>query len=401
MTVEARLRELLAAGPRSAAAVGREGLGLSGPEEVVARVAEAALAKLGWAEREGALWRVREGGAPAEGVELVAVDGDRAARGRWRGGRLSEMKTSAVPAGAPGAVAWGALDGALSLRALCRVLDPTRAFTTPERAAADWRLPHRAGDDAEGALCLLGALFDAAAARAREQGIEGLDALRQAAGAPRPRLDLAPYRFDARFLAGLPETPGTYRFLDGAGDVFYVGKAVNLRNRVLSYFRVPRAPDGKWRAIVERLRTIEFTILGSELEALLEEHRLIGELREGLINVQTAAHERPARRLPERSVWVLPAAADDRAALWLHRRGAALKKEEVRLCPRGVKSVAARARRFFEAVRHSDPEELSIAEGWLGDNAERVARLDPDRADFERLLGDHLRRDAFAPVAYR
>lgn len=404
--LEQRFRALLSAGPRDAASLAREAMGLSGPEAAIAKVAEAALAAAPWAEKEGGLWRIRAAPPPEpEEILLTAFQGERAAVASLRDGKLGDVRVlPAVEAVASlkgrASVAFGALAGALHLRALCRILDPARPFTTASRAAADWRLPHHGGDDARGALATLAAVWEHARARAAEQGLEGFENLRAFADAPRPVLDLAPYRFNAEFLANLPETPGTYRFLDAAGAVFYVGKARNLRNRVLSYFRVPRAPDAKWTTIVERLREIEFSILGSELEALLEERRLIRELRGSLINVQVEAHARAARRLPDRSVFVLPAASDAHAALWLHRSRCALRRVDVRLEPRGVKQVSGGIRAFFGETAASDAGDLAIAEGWLADNLERVGRLDPDSPDFEARLLGVLNGDAFQPALH-
>ncbi|MEK7469820.1 MAG: nucleotide excision repair endonuclease [Planctomycetota bacterium] len=394
-TLDERLKAALSAGPKSSAALAREALGLSGPEAIVAKVADAALAKLAWAERDGGFWRLRAAvPAPADGpVLLVVTDADRAAAAEWDGTRLGEIETSISPGAR--AVAFDALPGALPLRSLCRALDPGRAFTTASRAAEEWRLPHGAGDDAAGALHTLAAVWEHARELASERDFRGFDALRELAERPRPRLDLAPYRFDAEFLATLPEIPGTYRFLDAGGAVFYVGKARNLRNRVNSYFIVPRQPDEKWLTITKRLREIEFAIAGSELEALLEEHRLIRELRGGLINVQAGAHPRPPRRLPDRSIFILPAVDDNRAAVWLHCRGAGLRRLDLRLAPRGVKGAADAARGFFNAARQTDAAELAIGEAWLGDNLNRLARIDPDRPDLDAALAAVLRGDAF------
>ncbi|MCE9581850.1 MAG: hypothetical protein K8T20_04965 [Planctomycetes bacterium] len=399
--IETRLRAALSTGPKPAALLAREALGITGPDLVIAKVAEVSLAKLPWVERDGDKWKLCAAAPPppaAGPVVLVALDNDNVALADWDGSRLGEIQTSktlVLPPNRP-AVAFESLPGALPLRALCRALDPSRSFTSAPRAAADWKLPHHGGDDAAGALHTLAAVWERAVELGTEQGLTGFEALREAAERPRPRLDLAPYRFDAEFLAMLPETPGTYRFLDGGGAIFYVGKARNLRNRVNSYFRVPRVPDAKWLTIAKRLREIEFSILGSELEALLEENRLIRELREGLINVHAAAHARTPRRLPERSVFVLPSADDGRAALWLHRRGAALKRIDVNLAPRGVKGAAAEARAFFDAVRQSAAEELAIAEAWFGDNLAHLSRLDPDRPDLEEAIAQVLKGDAFA-----
>ncbi len=60
-----------------------------------------------------------------------------------------------------------------------------------------------------------------------------------------------------------------------AATVIYVGKAINLRNRVRSYFHAPHGQDAKVWRLVERIRHIEFIITESELEALVLECNLI------------------------------------------------------------------------------------------------------------------------------
>lgn len=73
----------------------------------------------------------------------------------------------------------------------------------------------------------------------------------------------------------LPEDPGVYEMLDEKGKIIYVGKAVNLKNRVSSYFKGAKEP--KTAALVEKIRDINWTITGSEVEALILESNLIKE----------------------------------------------------------------------------------------------------------------------------
>src|SRR5574341_468742 len=62
---------------------------------------------------------------------------------------------------------------------------------------------------------------------------------------------------------------------DERSEIIYVGKAVNLRNRVRSYFHSPYEQDPKVWRLVERIRDIEFIVTESELEALVLECNLI------------------------------------------------------------------------------------------------------------------------------
>lgn len=76
-------------------------------------------------------------------------------------------------------------------------------------------------------------------------------------------------------LRKLPKTPGVYMHKDSLGEVIYVGKAVNLRNRVSSYFRKTSQQDPKVRAMVSNIAEFEYISCATEMEALLLECNLI------------------------------------------------------------------------------------------------------------------------------
>jgi len=78
-------------------------------------------------------------------------------------------------------------------------------------------------------------------------------------------------------LDNLPTRPGVYLMKDDKGKVIYVGKAINLRSRVRSYFQPStlRSAQLKHRMLVSNIHDIEFIVVGSELEALLTEINLI------------------------------------------------------------------------------------------------------------------------------
>lgn len=76
-------------------------------------------------------------------------------------------------------------------------------------------------------------------------------------------------------LAKVPEQPGVYRYFDEEGNVIYVGKAKNLKNRVSSYFAKSNQHDRKTKRLVSQIRNLEFTIVHTEFDALLLENTLI------------------------------------------------------------------------------------------------------------------------------
>jgi excinuclease ABC subunit C len=78
---------------------------------------------------------------------------------------------------------------------------------------------------------------------------------------------------------GLPHNPGVYLFKDQDGEPLYVGKARDLRKRVASYFRNPTLLDVKTRSLLAKAVDLDFTVTGTEKEALLLESSLIKKHR--------------------------------------------------------------------------------------------------------------------------
>lgn len=80
-------------------------------------------------------------------------------------------------------------------------------------------------------------------------------------------------------LKNLPSKPGVYRFKDAKKKVIYVGKANNLKTRVSSYFKNEKNASAKTIKLVSQIKDIDYTIVSSELEAILLETNLIKELQ--------------------------------------------------------------------------------------------------------------------------
>jgi DNA polymerase III subunit epsilon len=147
--------------------------------------------------------------------------------------------------------------------------------------------------------------------------------------------------YEKRSLAfGAPPTPGVYLFRDRHDQVLYVGRARDLRARLRSYFRTDRQRPAV-EAALAALERIEWRPLGSELEAGLEELRLIRELR-------PPANARSAR--PDRYVY-------------LRRRGAGLvcSAKPGPLGPIRSRTRARLAARALDGASDAELEEPSLA----------------------------------------
>jgi excinuclease ABC subunit C len=80
-----------------------------------------------------------------------------------------------------------------------------------------------------------------------------------------------------QILSGLPELPGIYQYMGEEGRIIYVGKAKNLKKRVLSYFNKNHDDSPKTAILVKRIRDIRYTVVENEQDALLLENNLIKE----------------------------------------------------------------------------------------------------------------------------
>ncbi len=80
-------------------------------------------------------------------------------------------------------------------------------------------------------------------------------------------------------ISKLPEKPGIYKYFDDAGIVIYIGKAKNLKKRVSSYFNKQIYENRKTEVLVSKIRSIDFTVVSTEIDALLLENALIKEFK--------------------------------------------------------------------------------------------------------------------------
>jgi len=178
-------------------------------------------------------------------------------------------------------------------------------------------------------------------------------------------------------VAGAPTAPGVYLFRDRNGTVLYVGKARDLRVRLRSYFS-----GNRQRPVVEAalgaLEEVEWRPLGSELEAALEELRLIRELRPPA----------NARGRVDRSVYLVRRGERWCVAAQAGRHGPLGSKARARLAARAldafdgddlrqaVPPLRARLRRLAGDLRFEDAARARDRLAALEEAVERIEQLE-------------------------
>ena len=227
---------------------------------------------------------------------------------------------------------------------------------------------HRALPDAEATAEILLRLIGLA----QERGARTVADLVELSAPRRRRV------YGKRSLAfGAPTLPGVYLFRDAHERVLYVGRARDLRARLRSYFRSERQRPAV-EAALAAVGSIEWRVLGSELEAALEELRLLRELR-------PPANARSTR--PDRYVYL--DARGDRVVVTRKptSQGPLKSRRRAELAARALevgeldrpRSALPRLRRKLaahaDALRYEDAARLR----------DRVAAVEAFAADLERL----------------
>lgn len=160
----------------------------------------------------------------------------------------------------------GAIDTVPLSRSAVPGLSNHKLGTVAEALGSPVAANHRALADA----LATAHVFLTCVGRLQERGVTRLDELRTHID-PSHRRD----RHKLALTRDIPRTPGAYLFLDDEGNVLYVGKANQLRDRVRSYFLSNVDHSRKVRQAVRRLRKVEWEATGSPLRAVVREQELI------------------------------------------------------------------------------------------------------------------------------
>ena len=72
-----------------------------------------------------------------------------------------------------------------------------------------------------------------------------------------------------------PQEPGVYQFLNSEGEIIYIGKAINLRSRIRSYFQNSNKMSPKNITMLKHITDFEWIVVRNEVEALMTEANMI------------------------------------------------------------------------------------------------------------------------------
>ncbi len=179
--------------------------------------------------------------------------------------------------------------------------------------------------------------------------------------------------------------PGVYGFSDSSGEYIYVGKAKNVRKRLMSYFRPSEESPEKLIQLRNEAYRLTVYECGSELESLLYEYRLIKKYAPRL-NTQMEVGERKGQFHPiPDALFLLPHADSNKGMAVCFR-----KDQKVSLLPflqdfSDESSFVQFVDRFFFSEKlnpeASDFPEQEIVTRWVNKNRDQIVRIDVSRVE--------------------
>ena len=310
-------------------------------------------------------------------------------------GTLSLLDWEARRTGAPRPPSAG-----LSLRRLGRRMFPhirvRSAWGMTSTLGISHREQGRSDREAEGLSSILSALLE----KCRSRGKTLLEEILSIQEPDLEGIDFSRYGFDRPLLKGLPDSPGVYKMLDRTGVVIYVGKANSLRDRVGNYFGRTSKRSEKMTRFLDRLYDLRVDVVGSELEALLLEGRLIRRYQPEF-NTQLQVHERPSSlSVRNQVVCTVLKNRGMRRTIYGAGRREGLRQIRARQDLSDIEGVRVRFEDHFwgrpdkAGLSEEEKADYEIGESWLASRGEGINRLDVSGVkDFEdglRLLKDYI-----------
>jgi hypothetical protein len=210
--------------------------------------------------------------------------------------------------------------------------------------------------------------------RLEKSGIRGTADLEEAEKDGLSSFDFSQKEFSREDIANAPAQPGVYGFKAKGKDFLYIGKAANLRRRLVGYFRKTDESPEKISRIRAESHGLITSVCGSELEGLIYEYRLIKKHRP-VLNTQVFVNERKGDFQPiDDCIILLPHAdADKGMSFWFRKNQKILLRPFFSDFRDGGAIIAELSGFFFGAAPKPQPEdfpEQEIATRWVKKHSE-------------------------------
>lgn len=212
------------------------------------------------------------------------------------------------------------------------------------------------------------------------QNIQSLTAFKDFIERTTAWVDFSNYHFNHDYIKNLPQQAGVYFMKDNLGQIFYVGKAKNLRSRVESYFVNRFEMDEKSRSILTSIVDLTYESVGSELEALLLENCYINEFQPAL-NTQVKIHPLDLSKYQtKRIILFLPGLTEDEIVLFFVSGVANMERATINRLKPNWEALKREMKHFFFDPQKKESsfsiDQIEILWRWFAVQNEQINFID-------------------------
>jgi hypothetical protein len=231
--------------------------------------------------------------------------------------------------------------------------------------------------------------------RLAQNGVATMAELEAALNAAVESFDFSQKGFSYNDLINLPQQPGVYAFTAKNGAFLYIGKASNLRRRIMGYFRQTDESPEKLERLRAEAHCLTTHVCGSELESLIYEFRLIKK-HAPLLNVKTDVNERKGDFKPIHDcIILLPHADEGKGMSFWFRRNQKISLKPFNVDFQQSGEMVEELERFFFSdklpAQPTDFPEQEIALRWMKCHAEELVVVPVSRLQNAREIYAALR----------
>jgi len=286
----------------------------------------------------------------------------------------------------------------LCLKFLAKKLIPGLQPKSINDIAAFFKLPVIDTRRTETEVCTAAEIFSRCRELLKEQEFSAVEEVLAFQYPDIDPVDFSKYAFGKAFLWAIPQKPGVYKMKNKSGDVIYVGKAKNLKQRLGSYFWNSADRLQKIADLLTHVYAIEYEVTGSELAAMVMEYRLIKQYRPGL-NQQLEVHERTARYGNLKNfIVILPSSIEGGLELFFVKDGLPLQRYEIlrdAVNFSGVERILDTNIQNHNVLTDIEMGEMEIVLSWVEANKDQVNYINMDTVSGKeaclKILGDYLK----------